>query len=304
MKYTITGSLGHISRPIVAALVAAGHQVTVITSSQERAKEIKVLGATPAVGSIKDKDFVTSAFGGADIVYTMVPPIMDVQNWQAYIGDIGKNYAAAIKANDIKYVVNLSSMGAHLSKGAGPISGLHTVEKVLNELPGVHIKHLRPSYFYLNLLSNINLIKNAGIMGSNFGFTDKKFTVVHPDDIAAVAIANLLHPNFKGHSIEYIVSDEVSTDDIAATIGKAINIPGLQWVTFTDEQALQGGIQAGLPEEISRNYAEMGHAINSGQMAEEYWKQHPPVVGKIKLAEFAKTFAAVFNGEPAAVAAH
>ncbi len=304
MKYVITGSLGHISQPIVTALIAAGHEVTVITSSKERAAAITALGATAAVGLITDKAFLTNTFKGADAVYTMVPPILDVQQWKDYIGEIGKNYAAAIKANNIKYVVNLSSMGAHMADGAGPISGLHKAEAALNELEQVNIKHLRPSYFYLNLLNQINLIKNAGIMGSNFGFSDKKFTLVHPDDIAAVAISALKGLDFKGHTVEYIVSDEVSTDEIAATIGKAINKPDLKWVTFTDEQAVQGGIQAGLPEEISKNYAEMGHAVQSGEMAEDYWKQHPPVAGKIKLADFAKTFAAAFHSDAAAVAAH
>jgi len=304
MKYIITGSLGHISKPIVIALVKAGHAVTVITSSQDRAKEIVSLGAIPAVGSVEDKAFLTSAFSGADAVYTMVPPAFKVEHWQEYIGQIGKNYAAAVKANKIKYVVNLSSMGAHMASGGGPISGLHKAEQALNTLTDVNIKHLRPSYFYLNLLSNVALIKNAGIMGSNFGFSEKKFTLVHPDDIAVAATEVLLQLNFTGHTVQYIVSDEVSTDDIAATFGKAINQPGLKWVTFTDEQALQGGIQAGLTEEVSKNYAEMGNSINSGRMAEEYWAAHPPVSGKIKLADFAQIFAAVYNGSTAAVPAH
>lgn len=304
MKYVITGSLGHISQPVVTALVAAGHDVTVVTSSEDRAKQIRALGATPAIGSVKDQAFITKAFSGANVAYTMVPPVWDVQDWKSYIGSIGKIYAEAIRVNHIKYVVNLSSMGAHMADGAGPISGLHRAEAALNELSGVNIKHLRPTYFYWNLLSNINLIKNAGIMGSNFGFTDKKFTLVHTDDIARIATALLLKPDFEGHSVEYIVSDEVSTDDIAAAFGKAIDMPGLKWVTFTDEQALQGGIQAGLKEEISKNYAEMGHAIQTGEMAADYWKQHPPVAGKIKLDEFAKTFAAIFTADKQPAAAH
>ncbi|HTE13274.1 MAG TPA: NmrA family NAD(P)-binding protein [Chitinophagaceae bacterium] len=303
MKYTITGSLGHISKPVVTALVKAGHQVTVITSSQQRVKEIESMGAEADVGSVEDTVFLTKAFSGSDVVYTMVPPKFDAKDLQAHIEQVGKNYAAAIKNTKIKYVVNLSSMGAHMAKGGGPISGLHWVETALNTLAGVHLKHLRPAYFYLNLLSNISLIKTAGIMGSNFGFSDKKFTLVHPDDIAVVAVQALLKPDFTGHSVEYIVSDQVSTDGIAATIGKAINKPDLKWVTFTDEQALQGGTQAGLPEEIARNYAEMGHAINSGEMGSDYWKQPSASLGKIKLADFAKTFALAYNSEEA-VAAH
>ena len=302
MKYTITGSLGNISKPVVTELVKAGHTVTVVTSSQNRVKDIEALGATAAVGSIEDTAFLTKAFSGADVVYTMVPPKFDVKDWKGYIGQIGKNYAAAIQNNQIKHVVNLSSIGAHMPDGCGPVSGLYRAEQALNTLTDTNIIHLRPAYFYFNLFSNINLIKNAGIMGSNFSVSDKKFSIVHPDDIAATALQFLLKPAFKGHTVAYIASDLVSTDEIAATIGKAIDKPSLPWVTFTDEQALQGGIQAGLPEEISKNYAEMGHAVNNGQMAEDYWKQSGVATGKIKLADFAKTFAAAYFGETAPAA--
>ena len=303
MKYTITGSLGHISKPIVTALVKAGHEVTVITSSAGRVKEIESLGAKAAVGSVEDPGFLTKAFQGADAVYTMVPPNFGAGNWKDYIGQVGKNYAEAIKANNIKHVVNLSSIGAHMPDGCGPVSGLYRVEQALNTLTGVNIRHLRPAYFYNNLFAQTGLIKNLGIMGANFDISDKKFMLVDPSDIATVAIQALLKLDFKGRSVQYIASDEVSTGEIAAAFGGAIDKPGLKWVLFTDEQALQGAIQAGLPEEIAKNYTEMGHAAHTGAMGEDYWNNHPPVSGKIKLADFAKTFAAIYNSD-AAVAAH
>ena len=299
MKYAITGSLGHISKPIVNALIKAGHEVTVITSTPNRIKEIESLGAKAAVGSVEDKAFLTKAFSGANVVYTMVPPKYDAQDWKAYIGQIGQHYAQAIKNNNIKYVVNLSSIGAHMAEGCGPVSGLHRAEDALNTLTDVNIKHLRPAYFYNNLLNNINLIKNIGIIGGNFGMSEKKFTLVDTSDIAAVAIQALLNTDFTGHSVQYIASDEVSTDEIATAIGKAINKPDLKWVIFTDEQALQGALQAGFPEEAAKNYAEMGHAIQTGEMGEDYWKHRPASLGKVKLADFAKTFAVAYNSEEA-----
>ncbi len=303
MKYTITGSLGNISKPIVEALVKAGHEVSVITSSHDRVKDIEQLGAKAFVGSLEDSAFVTNAFKGADIVYTMVPPTITPKDWKSHIGNIGKIYANAIKANNIKYVVNLSSIGAHMADGAGPVSGVYRAEQALNTLTDVNIKHLRPGYFYNNLFANIGLIKNLGIAGSNFSFSNKKFVVVDPYDIATVAIQKLLNKDFTGHSVEYISSDEVSTDDIAVALGNAIGKPDLKWVEFSDEQALQGGIQAGLPEEISKNYAEMGHALNTGKMNEDYWNINPGVSGKVRLTDFAKKFAAVYN-KGAATAAH
>jgi uncharacterized protein YbjT (DUF2867 family) len=295
MKYIITGSLGNISKPVSQALLNAGHDVTIITSKQENATAIKALGAKAAVGSLEDVAFLTKTFTGADAVYTMVPPNFGAADWKAWIGSIGKNYAEAIKATGIKYVVNLSSIGAHLNDGVGPVSGLHRAEEALNTLTGVNIKHLRPAYFYPNLFSNIGLIKNAGIAGSNFAVADNKFPIVDPADIAAVASEELLNLDFKEHTVRYIASDEVSTDAIAAEIGKAIGKPDLHWVAFTDEQAFGGMQQAGLPDEIAKNYTEMGASINSGIMSEDYWNNHPSTLGKTKLKDFAQVFAAAYN---------
>ena len=57
MKIIITGSLGHISKPLTEALVQKGHTVTVISSKPERKKEIEALGAVAAIGTMEDTDF-------------------------------------------------------------------------------------------------------------------------------------------------------------------------------------------------------------------------------------------------------
>ena len=149
MKYVITGSLGHISKPIVQALVKAGQDVSVITSSAERSREIQALGATPMIGSVEDVEFLKEAFRGADAVYTMVPPKNVTAEWKKHIASVGANYAAAIKDAGVKYVVHLSSVGAHRPAGCGPVSGLHPGEKALNELSGVNVLHLRPGFFII-----------------------------------------------------------------------------------------------------------------------------------------------------------
>lgn len=292
MKYVITGSLGHISKPLSESLIKAGHDVTVITSKQENTAAIEALGAHAAVGSIEDVDFLTRTFTGADAVYTMIPPKWNASDWKRWIGKIGENYAAAIKASGVKYVVNLSSIGAHMPNGAGPVSGLYRVEQALNALSDVNIRHLRPSYFYHNLLANVGMIKHANIIGGNFG--DDKTTLVHPNDIAAVAAEELLKLDFRGHSIRYIAGDERTGQEIASVIGSAIGKPDLPWVVFSDEQNLQGAIQAGLSEEVAKNYTEMGHAMGTGTFYEEY-NQNKPSFSKTKLEDFAKEFASAYN---------
>jgi uncharacterized protein YbjT (DUF2867 family) len=74
MHYVITGSLGHVGKPLVTRLTKSGHSVTVVSSTSERTKAIEELGATPAIGNVDDTLFLTDTFTGSDGVFTMVPP--------------------------------------------------------------------------------------------------------------------------------------------------------------------------------------------------------------------------------------
>src|SRR5687768_12589940 len=152
-KYVITGSTGNISKPIIEKLVKAGKNVRVITSSSSRIQEIEGLGAEALVGDVAKLEFLRSAFKDADVVYTMIPPIWQTTNWIESMHQVANNYAEALKDSKVKYVVNLSSVGANVGKGVGPVDGLHYFENLLNKISGLNIKHLRPSYFYSNFLA-------------------------------------------------------------------------------------------------------------------------------------------------------
>ena len=293
MKLVVTGSLGNISKPLAQNLVKAGHKVTVISSKEVKSAEIKALGSTPAIGSVVDVAFLTRTFSGADALYTMVPPNFAAANWRRFISGVGSNYAEAIKASGIKKIVNLSSIGAHLPDGTGPIKGIYDVEHTLNALDGVAVKHLRAGSFYVNFYANVDMIRHMGILGSNYAANDE-LALVHPSDIADAA-AEELQKDFNGKSVRYVVSDEHTAGETASILGAAIGKPDLKWVEFGDADALAGMLQAGLPEEIAKNFVEMGTAIREGKLWEDYAKHKPAVLGKRKLNEFALEFAAVFN---------
>lgn len=290
--YVITGSIGHISKPIIEGLVKEGHAVRVITSNTERVAEIEKLGATGLVGKVEDAAFIQNAFKGADAVYTMVPPIWQTSNWRASQNEVAKIYADAIKTNNVKHVVNLSSVGAHLENGVGPIGGLYDFEQLLNTISGLNVKHLRPSSFFYNFMAQIGLIKQAGIIGANYGEGEKIF-LVHTKDIAAAALEELLNLKFSAQSVRYIVGDERSGKEIAEVLGKAIN-KDLNWVVFTDEQQKDGLLQAGLSETHAHGYTEMGKALRDGSMQKDA-RKNKPVLSKTKLEDFAIEFASAFN---------
>ena len=295
MKYVLLGSIGNISKPLAEKVIAARNDVTIVSSKVEKSEQILLMGAKPTIGSVEDVAFLTKTFKGADAVYTMVPPNFVARDWKQHIARIGENIAAAIKASGVKNVVNLSSIGAHMKDGCGPVSGLYSVEKALNELTGINVIHLRPGFFYTNLLSNIPMIKNMGVIGGNYG-DNANMVLVHPSDIADVAAQELLGLSFRGKSIRYIASEEKSTNEIATILGKAIGKPDLKWVNFTDKETLSGMLQMDIPEEIAKNYTEMGSAMRSGEMATDYNKNRPSVFGKIKLESFATSvFAPVYR---------
>jgi uncharacterized protein YbjT (DUF2867 family) len=289
--YVITGSIGHIGKELVKGLVKAGKEVRVVTSSPERVKDIENLGAKALVGQVQDAGFLKGAFTGADVVYTMIPPIWHTTNWRASQKVVANALAEAVQATGVKHVVNLSSLGAHLSEGNGPIGGVYDLEQLLNAIPNLNVKHLRPSFFYYNLLSQIGLVNNAGILGANYG-TEKMY-LVDTKDIAAAALEELLGLSFTGNSVRYIVSDERTGQEVADVLGKAIGKP-LNWVVFTDEEQLQGLLQAGVPETHALGYTEMGKGYREGLLQADILK-NKPAFGPTKLEDFAKEFAAAYK---------
>lgn len=295
MKYVLTGGAGNISKPLAEKLLEAGHEVTVIGRNAENLTPLTDKGVKAAVGSVEDSTFLTEAFKGADAVYTMVPPTFTAKDWKNWIGQIGKNYADAIKAAGVKYIVNLSSIGAHLPEGVGPVSGLHRAEQHLNELKDVNVRHLRPGYFFSNLFANVGMIKGMNIIGSNISKPEGKIIFSHTSDIAEAAAEELLNLNFTGRSVRYLASDERTPVDVAKTLGEAVGKPDLPYVEFNDDDTLNGMKGAGLPEEVAKNYTEMGHSLRTGKMSEDYEKNRPQAFGKTKLEDFAKEFAAAYN---------
>ncbi|MDO6429395.1 NAD(P)H-binding protein [Flavitalea sp. BT771] len=298
MKFTITGSLGHISKPLTELLVQQGHSLTVVSSKPERQKEIETLGAKAAIGTMEDAGFLAAAFKGADAVYIMeaagygsfFDPNFDLM---ATVSRIGRNYQQAIQQSGVKRVVHLSSIGGHTDKGNGILAFHHDVENILRQLPDdVSIKFMRPVGFYYNMFAFIPTIKAQGAIVSNYGGDDRE-PWVSPLDIAAV-IAETIQQPFEGRTIRYIASDEVSPNEVAHILGEAIGRPDLKWVVIPDEQSLEGLLAAGMNPQVAKGFVEMNASRRGGVLYEDYYR-HPPTLGRIKLKDFAKEFATMYN---------
>ncbi|MGU3375329.1 NAD(P)H-binding protein [Chryseobacterium sp. M5A1_1a] len=292
MKFIITGSLGNVAKPLTQQLVGEGHQVTVISSSEARKQNIESLGATAAIGSITDTDFLTQTFTGADAVFVMTPPAIGADNIVQNTINVGKKYAEALKKANVKKAVMLSSVGAESPVETGPIKGLHHIEKLYNDVENTSFTFLRAGYFYTNFFNDIPLVKNVGIIGGNYP-ENTEIPLVHPTDIAKAAAEELVKTE-SGKNIRYIVSDTRKASDFAKVLGASVEKPELPWVEFSDEDALNGMLQAGLPQDMAELYVEMGRGMKTGVVQKDFAEHGSPVTGSVKLEDFAKEFSTHF----------
>ena len=301
MNIVLTGSLGNISKPLTQELVQKGYSVTVISSKEERRKEIEALGAKAAIGTIQDLEFLTQTFKGADIVYLMeawegIGSMFDKDmDFVAAFNKIGNIYKQAVEQSGVKRIIHLSSIGAHTDKVNGSLLVHHNVENILRQLPDdVAVKFMRPVGFYTNIFRYMQSIKTQGAIVQTYG-GDKKEPWVSPLDIVA-AIAEEMEKPFEGKAIRYVASDEVSPNELAKIIGEAIGKPDLQWTVIPEEQMLQGMLSMGMNEWIAKGFVDMQRSQGNGALYENYYS-NPPVLGKVKLRDFAKDFAKFYHKE-------
>ncbi len=292
--YAITGATGNIGSKIADILLARGEKVRVIGRDAARLRLFVDKGAEAAVGDLKDTPFLTGAFTGATAVFAMIPPNFTAVDFRAYQNGIGKSIAAAINGAKVGYVVNLSSQGADLPAGTGPIMGLRDQEERLNGLPGVNVLHLRCTYFMENLLMNIPLINELGFAGSAVR-GDQSFAMIATADIADRAAVHLVRRDFRGKEVRDLLGQRDLTLAKAITvIGERIGKPDLKYVQFSYEDAAKGMVASGISPDLSRLFVEMSSALNDRLFAVNRSRTAENTT-PTSIEEFAATFAAAFE---------
>jgi len=295
--YTVIGATGNTGSRIAEGLLKAGKEVKAVSRQAAHLSDLKAKGAKEAVGDLENKSFVIEAFKDAEAVYAVIPPKMDAEDFRGYQSRVAEHFAAAAKANGTKYLVLLSSFGAHLPKDAGVVTGLNIAENLLKEVAGLNVLSLRAGFFFENLYASIGLIKGQGIYGGFPIDGHVKIPMVHTKDIASVAIEALLQLDFDGFETKEIAGPEdLSNDEVAKRIGKAIGKEDLTFVRFPYEGAREGMVQMGMSPSLADNYIEFCKAVNDGKLYEGY-KRSADNTTQTTIDEFLKNeYAPAYNG--------
>lgn len=263
---TITGATGNIGKALAERLLQSGVKVRAVGRSAERLAPLTALGAVACIGEIENTVFLTEAFRGADAVFAMIPPQLNAPDLQAYQLQLATSLSEGLKKADVSRVVALSSAGANLPSGTGPIAGLYKFEALLKSTPKLSAVVLRPAFFMENHLASIHLIKSAGINGSAVHI-DLALPMIATRDIAAAAAEYLMAPTFNGYTVRELLGPRNYTSREATSIlGAAIGKPDLAYVEFSYEDFRNALLGAGFSASMADAFVEMETAFNEGRI--------------------------------------
>jgi uncharacterized protein YbjT (DUF2867 family) len=263
-SYVICGATGNVGRKIADALLAAGEPVRVIARERVRLGPLAAKGAEPWPGDIEDSAFLAKAFSGVRGAFVMIPPRHDAPELRSYQRRLASSILSALQKARVPRVVALSSVGAHLREGTGPVLGLHDLETRLDQIPDAAVVALRPGYFMENHLWSIPLVRARGINGSTLR-ADVPIAMVATKDIADEAARLLRSGTLKGHGVRYLLGPADRTlSEATRVLGEALGKPDLAYIQLSRDEARAAMASAGMSPSVVEAMLEMQNGFNEG----------------------------------------
>jgi uncharacterized protein YbjT (DUF2867 family) len=263
--HVILGASGNTGSIIANSLLSEGRKVRVMGRDAGRLQRFVDKGAEAFTANMSDAAALAKAFNGARAAYLMLPPAKSREDQERDSDAIAK----AVKESGLPYAVHLSSYGAQVPEGTGPVAGLHSSEEKLNEIGGLNVLHLRAAYFMENNLAAIGMIHGIGIFG-NALLPDLKLPMAATRDVGAYAAQRLWDLDFSGKQTRELLGPrDLSMTEATAVIARGIGKPDLRYEQFPYDQVEQALTQMGVPPKGAALYIEMYKAINAGVLIQQ-----------------------------------
>jgi uncharacterized protein YbjT (DUF2867 family) len=291
--YVILGGGGNTGSIIANSLLSKGEKVRVLGRDAGRLQRYVRKGAEAFTADVSDAAALTKAFSGARAAYLMLPPLNSREEQERQSDAIAK----AVKDSGLRYAVHLSSYGAHVPEGTGPVAGLHSSEQKLNGITGLNVLHLRAAYFMENNLAAIEMIHRMGLFGHAL-LPDLKLPMIATRDVGDYAAQRLLNLDFSGKQTRELLGErDLSMTEATAVIARGIGKPDLRYEQFPYDQVQQVFVQMGIPPKKAEVYIEMFESINAGVLAAQE-PRSPQNSTPTSFEQFVQdVFAAAYHGQ-------
>jgi len=265
--FVVLGASGNTGHVVATNLLTRGQQVRVVGRNSAHLQPLSSKGAEPFIADVSDASALAKAFQQADSAYVMIPTNLTSKDPLGYSGRVSDAIATAVQKSGVKNVVALSSVGAELASGTGPVVGLHNLEQKLNQIGSANVLYLRAAYFMENTLPQAPAIHK---MNSTAGplRPDLRIPMIATRDIGNVASDALLHPTIRGKQIRELHGHrDLTYTDVTSTIGKAIGKTDLNYIQISGHQFGAALVQmGGMSQQVADLLVEMTAALNSGKM--------------------------------------
>ena len=269
MKIAITTPSGHVGSKVVEKLQAlGGFDLVLPVRCPEHLTEAQSHGATVIQGSLEDSDCLMRATQGVDSLFWVLP--IDIQNTDLCAFDtiLAQTAAQVIRSNGIHHTVFLSSIGAHLEEGTGPVTGLHDAEQILR-MVCPSLTFIRAGYFMENYFRMLDSILQRQVIELPVS-GEALFFMVATQDIGEVAARCLIDENPRAlHTLTLHSAGFYTFNQAAQIISDALGMT-VRHVTITPEQARRDWLNMGASPDVANLYVEMYEAMDRGDMVPEF----------------------------------
>lgn len=283
--FVVVGATGNTGSAVAETLLGRKHPVRIVVRSADKGATWKAKGAEIIVASLDDVSALIKAFEGAKGTYLLVPPNYGAAAWLADQRSRMDRAAEAVKNSGIKHVVFLSSIGAQIAEGTGPIRAARYGEQVLGGVVK-NLTILRPCYFMDNWAPVLGATKGQGVLPT-FIAPQAMVPMISTRDIGRIGAEQLMAGGKGKQIVELAGPEEYSPDQVAAALGQIFG------KSVTAQLAPLSAVvptfkSFGFSDEAAKLFEEMYRSFSTGAIGYE----HPTSVirGRVTLAEALKGF--------------
>jgi uncharacterized protein YbjT (DUF2867 family) len=233
----------------------------VLVRRAQDAGQWEARGAEARVVALEDRAELAEALVGSTGFFTLLPFDLGADDLDAHADTLIASIAGAVADQGVPHVVALSSGGADLAEGTGPITGLHRLEQALLAT-GATVTALRSGHFQEKVGDLFETAREGGVYPVFANSADEPIPMVATRDLGAVAARALQSPPAASEAVD-IVGPSYTERAVSQILGDALG--RTLHVVTVPENAWAGALEdAGFLPHVAESLAQMYRADARG----------------------------------------